>query len=247
MNNNEKTIIEKIIKKIERENKNQLIELINTPDLELNVLKALAASLLPPYFKCKSFVDVAGYQALGINIGLCIHRKHNKALYSEDELDDALELLSVVESAFKEERKATKDLYNKQVKTNFTTAQFDKLQHLRKSLNYSSLAAFVRDAAIQALDVKPRQDVEFQHHFEETAKLSRALRHIAENLDGKQCIEDLPSEINALKKDVDITRRMVVESHSSSTAMLLAERFLSVRQLEIILKKKLKQEQEKNQ
>lgn len=245
MNNNEKKIIEKIIKKIERENKKQLIELINTPDLELNVLKALAASLLPPYFKCKSFVDVAGYQAVGINIGLCIHRKHNKALYSEDELDDALELLSVVESAFKEERKATKDLYNKQVKTNFTTAQFDKLQHLRKSLNYSSIAAFVRDAAIQALDVKPRQGNEFEHYFEETSKLSKAIRSIAENLDDKKATSKLSAQLKELKTLIDSTRKLAIDSHSSVTAMILARKYLSARQLEILWKEKL--EEEKNQ
>ncbi|HCG5283673.1 TPA: hypothetical protein NJZ47_005123 [Vibrio parahaemolyticus] len=241
--NNNKEIIAAITNELERENKNKLSEIIKNKKHDLDTLKVLVPVLMPPHSKCKHFVNEDNYNKAVDNIACAIYITQNPAeCNSDDSRQLAFEIVATIKASMKKDRKATQDLYNKQVKTNFTTAQFDKLQHLRKSLNYSSIAAFVRDAAIQALDIKPRQDNEFQQHFEETAKLSRALRHIAENLDDKECIEALPSEISALKKDVDITRRMVVESHSSATAKILAEKFLSVRQLEIILKKKLEEE-----
>jgi 6-phosphogluconate dehydrogenase len=246
MNNKDRDAIVVVINKLQRNNKKTLSDLINKSSHNLNTLKVLVAALLPSQDECKHLVDETAYDKAAQNIAIAIYITHSpEKEHSKDSVNYAAEVIAVVKSAMKKDRKATEDLYVKSVKTNLTQAEYDKIQHLRKSLNYSSIAAFVRDAAIQALDVKPRQEIEFQQHFEETAKLSRSLRHISENLDDKDCLADLPLEINALKKEVDIARRMVVESHSSSTAKLLAERFLSARQLEIILKKKL--EEEKNQ
>lgn len=246
MNNKDRDAIVVVINKLQRNNKKTLDDLIKQSNHSADTIKVLVPAIMPSHNECKHLLSEDAYNDAVKLVATAIYITHSpKKEHSADSINYATEVIATVKSAMKKDRKATEDLYNKQVKTNFTTAQFDKLQHLRKSLNYSSIAAFVRDAAIQALDIKPRQDNEFQQHFEETAKLSRALRHIAENLDDKQCIEDLPSEINALKKEVDIARRMIVESHSSSTAKILAERFLSVRQLEIILKVKL--EEEKNQ
>ncbi len=245
MNNNERDIIVALTQKLTRNNKQQLNELIKKTSHDLNTLKILIPALMPSHDECKHFVCKKQFDNTVKVIAYAIYASHNTSDCKKEYLEYFLDVIATVKSAMKKDRKATEDLYVKSVKTNLTQAEYDKLQHLRKSLNYSSIAAFVRDAAIQALDVKPQQDNEFRQYFEETSKLSKAIRDIAENLDDKKSNNKLAAQLKALKKQVDSTRKLAVDSHSSVTAKILAKKYLSARQLEILLKEKL--EEEKNQ
>lgn len=245
MNNNERDIIVALTQKLTRNNKQQLNELIKKTSHDLNTLKILIPALMPSHDECKHFVGQKQFDNTVKVIAYAIYASHNTSDCKKEHLEYFLDVIATVKSAMKKERKATEDLFNKQVKTNFTESQHDKVKQAAKILNYSSIAAFVRDAAIQALDIKPRQDREFEHYFEETSKLSKAIRDIAENLDDKKSNNKLAAQLKALKKQVDSTRKLAVDSHSSVTAKILAKKYLSARQLEILLKEKL--EEEKNQ
>lgn len=244
MNNIYKEIIVALINELERTNKKKLIEIIKNKNHDLDTLKVLVPILMPPHCKCKHFVSEGNYNKALDYIAYAIYITQNPAECNSDGARKlAFELVSTIKSAMKKDRKATEDLYDKQVKTNFTTAQLDNVKQTAKSLN-CSVAAFVRDATLNALDIKPRQDREFEHYFEETSKLSKAIRDIAENLDDKKSNNKLAAQLKALKKQVDSTRKLAVDSHSSVTAKILAKKYLSARQLEILLKEKL--EEEKN-
>ena len=249
MNNYEKELehlIVAIIKKLNRNNKQELKKLINITKLEPDTLKVVISILMPSYEECQNLATEEFYNDAIQLITSSIYIARNPDLFEEKKcLEYAFKTTALIIASIKKDRKATEDLYVKSVKTNLTQAEYDKLQHLRKSLNYSSIAAFIRDAAIQALDVKPQQDNTFKQYFEETSKLSKAIRDIAENLDDKQSTNELHAQLKALKKQIDSTRKLAVDSHSSVTAKILAKKHLSARQLEILLKEKL--EEEKNQ
>lgn len=244
MNNNDRDAIVILINKLEGDNKETLNDLIKKSSHSADTIKALVSAIMPSHAKCKHLLSEDTYNYAVKLIAAAIYITHSKKEHDAKIIEYVSEVIAVVKSAMKKERKATEDLFRKQVKTNFTESQHDKVKQGAKSLN-CSVAAFVRDAALNALDIKPRKDNEFEHYFEETSKLSKAIRNISENFDDKKATSKLSSQLKELKKLIDSTRKLAVDSHSSVTAKILAKKYLSARQLEILLKEKL--EEEKNQ
>ncbi|EGR2759500.1 chromosome partitioning protein ParA, partial [Vibrio parahaemolyticus] len=175
-----------------------------------------------------------------------IYVKNNPGNYDENAVTDSHHILDAVESGFKEERKETKDLYNIALKTHITAEQHERFIANKKSHNYRSNAAFLRDVALNQVEPRPNNDEAYSNYFKETKELSKTLQVLAEGLEDADSAEiaKLSKYIKELEKVVDVIRKLAIDSHSSATVKILALKYLSSRQLDEICKQKILEEAE---
>ncbi|MCA0935793.1 chromosome partitioning protein ParA [Vibrio alginolyticus] len=246
MNKRQIEIIKNVLKPITRKNKTELQEVINNDIYSLDDLKVIIPSLLPPYSELTCDIRPADYKILSDNIATSIAIKNNAEHYSDKRLSDALKLLDIVQENFKEERKETKDLYDVPLKTHLTAEQHERFIANKKSYNYRSNAAFLRDVALNQVEPRPNNDEDYLKYFKETKELSKALQVFAEDIEDADSakLAKLNKCIKELKKNVDSTRKLAIDSHSSATAKILALKYLSSHQLDELCKQKMFEEAE---
>ncbi|EJR0962147.1 chromosome partitioning protein ParA [Vibrio parahaemolyticus] len=238
-------IIREIVVNTKRENKDKLRALIEKTDYSLEELQVVVPSLLPQ-FSNTSKITFSSHAHFCNLIVKSIYAKNNADNFDENVAADSHHILDAVESGFKEERKETKDLYNIALKTHITAEQYKRFIASKKSHNYRSNAAFLRDIALNQVEPRPSNDEEHLKYFKETKELSKALQVLAEDIEDADSakIAKLSKYIKELKKSVDTTRKLAIDSHSSATAKVLALKYLSSRQLDELCKQKILEEAE---
>lgn len=242
MTNQELKVYKSVVKNITRENKKELAELIESTTYNIDELRVIVPPLFPSFKKIpkEEKVKLSGFKNAIDNIALAIYYTQNPEQTSR--LDAYKEIIDVTVSAFKEERKARENLYNKAIKTNLTEEQYKHFQEIMHSYNYVSAAAFLRDVAINQLDVKPNNHDEFVSYFRETKKLANLLEDIADDLDDLNAQQNLSGIIKELIIALNNTRKLAIDSHSSATATSLARKHLSAKQLKALYLEKLEEE-----
>ncbi|HCE2225183.1 TPA: chromosome partitioning protein ParA [Vibrio parahaemolyticus] len=238
-------IIREVVANTKRENKDKLMALIEQTDYSLEELQFIVPSLLPQ-FSNTSKITFNSHAHFCNFIVKSIYVKNNADSFDENAVADSHNILDAVENGFKEERKETKDLYNIALKTHITAEQHERFIANKKSYNYRSNAAFLRDVALNQVEPRPSNDEEHLKYFKETKDLSKALQVLAENIEDADSAEiaELSGCIKELEKVVDITRKLAIDSHSSATAKILAFKYLSSRQLDELCKQKILEEAE---
>ncbi|HIF5682121.1 TPA: chromosome partitioning protein ParA [Vibrio parahaemolyticus] len=238
-------IIREVVANTKRENKDKLMALIEQTDYNLEELQFIVPSLLPQ-FSNTSKITFSSHAHFCNFIVKSIYVKNNPDNYDENAVADSHNILDAVENGFKEERKETKDLYNVPLKTHLTAEQHKRFIANKKSHNYRSNAAFLRDVALNQVEPRPSTDKEHLKYFKETKELSKTLQVLAEDLEDADSAEiaKLSKCIKELKKSIDTTRKLAIDSHSSATAKVLALKYLSSRQLDEICKQKILEEAE---
>ena len=237
--------IREIVSNTKRENKDKLRSLIEKTDYSLEELQVVVPSLLPP-FSNTSKLTLSSHARFCNCILKSIYAKNNADSFNDDVVTESFRILDAVKNGFKEERKETKDLYNIALKTHITAEQHERFIANKKSYNYRSNAAFLRDVALNQVEPRPNNDEAYSNYFKETKELSKALQVLAEDLEDADSAEiaELSKCIKELEKIVDIIRKLAIDSHSSATAKVLALKYLSSRQLDEICKQKILEEAE---
>ncbi|MFB1093970.1 chromosome partitioning protein ParA [Vibrio diabolicus] len=237
--------IKEIVIETKRENKDKLRALIDKTDYSLEELQVVVPSLLPP-FSSTSKLTLSSHARFCNCIVKSIYAKNNADSFNEDVVNESLNILNAVENGFKEERKETKDLCDVAIKTHVTKETKKRFTACRKSYNYRSDAAFLRDIISNQIEPRPNNDEVYLQYFKETKELSKALQVLAEDIEDADSakIAKLSKCIKELKKNVDTTRKLAIDSHSSATAKILAFKYLSSRQLDEICKQKILEEAE---
>ncbi|ELA9811805.1 TPA: chromosome partitioning protein ParA [Vibrio parahaemolyticus] len=237
--------IREIVSNTKRENKDKLRSLIEKTDYSLEELQVVVPSLLPP-FSNTSKLTLSSHARFCNCILKSIYAKNNADSFNDDVVTESLRILDAVKNGFKEERKETKDLYNIALKTHITAEQHERFIANKKSYNYRSNAAFLRDVALNQVEPRPNNDEAYSNYFKETKELSKALQVLAEDLEDADSAEiaELSRGIKELEKIVNIIRKLAIDSHSSATAKILALKYLSSRQLDEICKQKILEEAE---
>eukprot|EP01156_Anaeramoeba_ignava_P020817 Anaeramoba_ignava/c17273_g1_i1.p1 GENE.c17273_g1_i1~~c17273_g1_i1.p1 ORF type:complete len:251 (+),score=18.37 c17273_g1_i1:165-917(+) len=238
-------IIREVVVNTKRENKDKLMTLIEQTDYSLEELQFIVPSLLPQ-FSNTSKITFSSHAHFCNFIVKSIYVKNNPDNYDENAVADSHNILDAVENGFKEERKETKDLYNIALKTHITAEQHERFIANKKSYNYRSNAAFLRDVALNQVEPRPNNSEAYLQYFKETKELSKALQVLAEDLEDADSaeIDKLSKCIKELEKIVDVIRKLAIDSHSSATAKVLALKYLSSRQLDEICKQKILEEAE---
>lgn len=242
--------IKAVLKHTESKNKKTLVSLIESTDHTYDELIYITLPLLPSLDavnkaqeKIKAEpVAFKDYKLVSGNICNAIHTVNNQKQYTKDQVSFAEEIIEITISAFKEERKARENLYVKAIKTNLTEEQFKYFSELMHCYNYKSSAAFLRDVAINQLVVKPNNHEEFVSYFRETKKLAGLLEDIADDLEDAETQQQLQGIIRELIIDLSLIRKLALDSHSSATAIPIARKFLSAKQLKTIYLEKLEEE-----
>ena len=238
-------IIREVVVNTKRENIDKLRALIEQTDYSLEELQFIVLSLLPQ-FSNTSKITFSSHAHFCNFIVKSIYVKNNADNYDENAVADSHSILDAVENGFKEERKETKDLYNIALKTHITAEQHERFIANKKSYNYRSNAAFLRDIALNQVEPRPNNDEAYLQYFKETKELSKALQVLAEDIEDADSAEiaKLSKCIKELEKIVDVTRKLAIDSHSSATVKTLALKYLSSRQLDEICKQKILEEAE---
>ncbi|MGI3066453.1 chromosome partitioning protein ParA [Vibrio diabolicus] len=238
-------IIREVVVNTKRENIDKLRALIEQTDYSLEELQFIVLSLLPQ-FSNTSKITFSSHAHFCNFIVKSIYVKNNADNYDENAVADSHSILDAVENGFKEERKETKDLYNIALKTHITAEQHERFIANKKSYNYRSNAAFLRDIALNQVEPRPNNDEAYLQYFKETKELSKALQVLAEDIEDADSAEiaKLSKCIKELEKIVDVTRKLAIDSHSSATVKILALKYLSSRQLDEICKQKILEEAE---
>ncbi|HCH0915632.1 TPA: chromosome partitioning protein ParA [Vibrio parahaemolyticus] len=233
--------IREIVSNTKRENKDKLRSLIEKTDYSLEELQVV----VPP-FSNTSKLTLSSHARFCNCILKSIYAKNNADSFNDDVVTESLRILDAVKNRFKEERKETKDLYNIALKTHITAEQHERFLANKKSYNYRSNAAFLRDVALNQVEPRPNNDEAYSNYFKETKELSKALQVLAEDLEDADSAEiaELSRGIKELEKIVNIIRKLAIDSHSSATAKILALKYLSSRQLDEICKQKILEEAE---
>ncbi|BCG17561.1 chromosome partitioning protein ParA [Vibrio alginolyticus] len=237
--------IREIVSNTKRENKDKLRSLSEKTDYSLEELQVVVPSLLPP-FSNTSKLTLSSHARFCNCILKSIYAKNNADSFNDDVVTESFRILDAVKNGFKEERKETKDLYNIALKTHITAEQHERFIANKKSYNYRSNAAFLRDVALNQVEPRPNNDEAYSNYFKETKELSKALQVLAEDLEDADSAEiaELSRGIKELEKIVNIIRKLAIDSHSSATAKILALKYLSSRQLDEICKQKILEEAE---
>ncbi|MEZ8297639.1 chromosome partitioning protein ParA, partial [Vibrio splendidus] len=198
-------------------------------------LKIIVPSYLPAFSKGFG-IAITDYKMITENIAVATYCIHHKEESDEEGYANALGIIDTVKAAFKEERKARENLYVKAIKTNLTEEQYKHFKALMHSYNYNynSAAAFLRDVAINQLDVKPNNHDEFVSYFRETKKLANTLEDIADDIGDGNSNKELTRIIRELISNISNTRKLAIDSHSSATATSLAKKYLSAKQLKAL-------------
>ncbi|EOW3941095.1 TPA: chromosome partitioning protein ParA [Vibrio parahaemolyticus] len=238
-------IIREVVVNTKRENKDKLMTLIEQTDYSLEELQFIVPSLLPQ-FSNTSKITFSSHAHFCNFIVKSIYVKNNPDNYDENAVADSHNILDAVENGFKEERKETKDLYNIALKTHITAEQHERFIANKKSYNYRSNAAFLRDVALNQVEPRPNNSEAYLQYFKETKELSKTLQVLAEDLEDADSAEiaKLSKYIKELEKVVDVIRKLAIDSHSSATVKILALKYLSSRQLDEICKQKILEEAE---
>ncbi|AAO08899.1 chromosome partitioning protein ParA [Vibrio parahaemolyticus] len=237
--------IREIVIETKRENKDKLRALIEKTDYSLEELQVVVPSLLPQ-FSSTSKITLSSHARFCNCIVKSIYAKNNADSFNDDVVTESLRILDAVENGFKEERKKTKDLYNIALKTHITVEQYKRFITSKKSHNYRSNAAFLRDVALNQVEPRPNNDEDYLKYFKETKELSKSLQVLAEDIEDADSakIAKLSKCIKELKESIDTTRKLAIDSHSSATAKVLALKYLSSRQLDELCKQKILEEAE---
>ncbi|MEZ8733481.1 chromosome partitioning protein ParA [Vibrio splendidus] len=222
-----------VVKNITRASKKELEEIIKSTSLSKEELKVIVPSLLPPFTKDFG-IAISDYKMAVETIAIAIYYTNNQKEANEECLTASYEIIEAVISAFKEERKPRENLYIKAIKTNLTEEQFKYFTELMHSYNYKSAAAFLRDVAINQIDVKPNNHEEFVSYFRETKKLVSTLEDIADDLEDGNSNKELTRIIRELISNISNTRKLAIDSHSSATATSLAKKYLNAKQLKAL-------------
>ncbi|HAS6239110.1 TPA: chromosome partitioning protein ParA [Vibrio vulnificus] len=238
-------IIREVVVNTKRENIDKLRALIEQTDYSLEELQFIVLSLLPQ-FSNTSKITFSSHAHFCNFIVKSIYVKNNPDNYDENAVADSHDILNAVENGFKEERKETEDLYNVAIKTHVTKETKRRFTACRNSYNYRSDAAFLRDIISNQIEPRPSNDEAYLQYFKETKELSKALQVLAEDIEDADSakLAKLSKCIKELKKSVDATRKLAIDSHSSATAKVLALKYLSSRQLDEICKQKILEEAE---
>ncbi|EPM4283870.1 chromosome partitioning protein ParA [Vibrio vulnificus] len=238
-------IIREVVVNTKRENIDKLRALIEQTDYSLEELQFIVLSLLPQ-FSNTSKITFSSHAHFCNFIVKSIYVKNNPDNYDENAVADSHNILNAVENGFKEERKETEDLYNVAIKTHVTKETKRRFTACRNSYNYRSDAAFLRDIISNQIEPRPSNDEAYLQYFKETKELSKALQVLAEDIEDADSakLAKLSKCIKELKKSVDATRKLAIDSHSSATAKVLALKYLSSRQLDEICKQKILEEAE---
>ncbi|ELB2263468.1 chromosome partitioning protein ParA [Vibrio parahaemolyticus] len=237
--------IREIVIETKRENKDKLRALIEKTDYSLEELQVVVPSFLPQ-FSSKSKLTLSSHARFCNCIVKSIYAKNNADSFNKDVVTESLRILDAVENGFKEERKETKDLCDVAIKTHVTKETHEHFIACRNSNNYRSNAAFLRDIISNQIEPRPNNDEAYLQYFKETKELSKALQVLAEDIEDADSakIAKLSKCIKELKKSVDATRKLAIDSHSSATAKVLALKYLSSRQLDELCKQKILEEAE---
>ncbi len=238
-------IIREVVVNTKRENIDKLRALIEQTDYSLEELQFIVPSLLPQ-FSNTSKITFSSHAHFCNFIVKSIYVKHNADSFDENAVDDSRHILDAVENGFKEERKETKDLCNVAIKTHVTKEAHRHFIACRNSNNYRSNAAFLRDIISNQIEPRPNNDEAYLQYFKETKELSKALQVLSEDIEDADSakLAKLSKCIKELKKSVDATRKLAIDSHSSATAKVLALKYLSSRQLDELCKQKILEEAE---
>ncbi|ELA9201519.1 chromosome partitioning protein ParA [Vibrio olivae] len=238
-------IIREVVVNTKRENIDKLRALIEQTDYSLEELQFIVLSLLPQ-FSNTSKITFSSHAHFCNFIVKSIYVKNNPDNYDENAVADSHNILNAVENGFKEERKETEDLYNVAIKTHVTKETKRRFTACKNSYNYRSDAAFLRDIISNQIEPRPSNDEAYLQYFKETKELSKALQVLAEDIEDADSakLAKLSKCIKELKKSVDATRKLAIDSHSSATAKVLALKYLSSRQLDEICKQKILEEAE---
>ena len=242
--------IKKILKHTESKNKKTLVSLIESTDHTYDELIYITLPLLPSLDSVNKAqekikadpVSFKDYKLVSGNICNAIHTINNQNKYTKEQFSFAEEIIAITVSAFKEERKAREHLYIKAIKTNLTKEQYTHFVELMHSYNYKSAAAFLRDVAINQIDVKPNNHAEFVGYFKDTKRLANTLEDIADDLEDDNSNKELTRIIKELIVSLNLVRKLALDSHSSATAIPIARKFLSAKQLKAIYLEKLEKE-----
>ncbi|MGH1608966.1 chromosome partitioning protein ParA [Vibrio parahaemolyticus] len=170
--------IREIVSNTKRENKDKLRSLIEKTDYSLEELQVVVPSLLPP-FSNTSKLTLSSHARFCNCILKSIYAKNNADSLNDDVVTKSLRILDAVKNGFKEERKETKDLYNIALKTHITAEQHERFIANKKSYNYRSNAAFLRDVALNQVEPRPNNDEAYSNYFKETKELSKAMQVLA--------------------------------------------------------------------
>ncbi|WP_348234911.1 chromosome partitioning protein ParA [Vibrio parahaemolyticus] len=237
--------IREIVIDTERKNKDKLRTLIEKTDCSLEELQVVVPSFLPQ-FSSTSKLTLSSHARFCNCIVKSIYAKNNADSFNKDVVTESLRILDAVENGFKEERKETKDLCDVAIKTHVTKETHEHFIACRNSNNYRSNAAFLRDIISNQIEPRPNNDEAYLQYFKETKELSKALQVLAEDIEDADSakIAKLSKCIKELKKSIDTTRKLAIDSHSSATAKVLALKYLSSRQLDEICKQKILEEAE---
>ncbi|MCX8758036.1 chromosome partitioning protein ParA [Vibrio parahaemolyticus] len=237
--------IREIVIDTERKNKDKLRALIEKTDCSLEELQVVVPSFLPQ-FSSTSKLTLSSHARFCNCIVKSIYAKNNADSFNKDVVTESLRILDAVENGFKEERKETKDLCDVAIKTHVTKETHEHFIACRNSNNYRSNAAFLRDIISNQIEPRPNNDEAYLQYFKETKELSKALQVLAEDIEDADSskIAKLSKCIKELKKSVDATRKLAIDSHSSATAKVLALKYLSSRQLDELCKQKILEEAE---
>ncbi|NMT51314.1 chromosome partitioning protein ParA, partial [Vibrio parahaemolyticus] len=153
-------IIREIVVNTKRENIDKLRALIEKTDYSLEELQVVVPSLLPQ-FSSTSKITLSSHARFCNCIVKSIYAKNNADSFNDDAVTESLRILDAVENGFKEERKKTKDLYNIALKTHITVEQYKRFITSKKSHNYRSNAAFLRDVALNQVEPRPNNDEDY--------------------------------------------------------------------------------------
>lgn len=165
-----------------------------------------------------------------------------KGTNTDIDLSIYYETYNIIQRNISNNRKREVDLYIKPIKTNLTTEQYERFCSLMRSYNYKSQSSFLRDVAIADLDIKPNEDELFKDYLLDTKRLSESLSNCHEDIQISRKQPKLIRYIKQLDKNVRMTRKLAVESHSSSTAKILALKYLSSKELFSLYEEKTKAE-----
>ncbi|EPF0080003.1 chromosome partitioning protein ParA [Vibrio parahaemolyticus] len=237
--------IREIVIDTERKNKDKLRALIEKTDYSLEELQVVVPSLLPQ-FSSTSKLTLSSHARFCNCIVKSIYAKNNADSFNKDVVTESLRILDAVENGFKEERKETKDLCDVAIKTHVTKETHEHFIACRNSNNYRSNAAFLRDIISNQIEPRPNNGEAYLQYFKETKELSKALQVLSEDIEDADSakLAKLSKCIKELKKNVDSTRKLAIDSHSSATAKVLALKYLSSRQLDELCKQKILEEAE---
>lgn len=174
--------IREIVFDTKRGNKDKIRALIEKTDCSLEELQVVVPSLLPQ-FSNTSKLTLSSHASFCNCIVKSIYAKNNADSFNDDVVTESLNILNAVENGFKEERKENKDLYNIALKTHITAEQHERFLANKKSHNYRSNAAFLRDIALNQVEPRPNNDEAYSNYFKETKELSKALQVLSEDIE----------------------------------------------------------------